>query len=162
MEAARLGGPALAGDIALARRVLADQNDRETGPHTARDQRARFFADVDERLVGDRCAVKHEGGFGHQSSSRKLGPHALLRPEDKARFMARLLSRFEHPHARLLEQIAGETVGITVAGPWFKTEEWRAGSRPQPHVLKVLIFHRDRSPRGVDKGERPARAIEEA
>src|SRR3984957_19113018 len=133
MEAARLGGPALAGDIALARRILADQNDRETRPHTDRDQSARLFGDVDERFVGDRRAIKHEGGFGHQSSSRGLGRRALLRPEDKARFMARLLSRFEHPHARLLEQVASETVGIAVAGPWFKTEEWRAGSRPQPH-----------------------------
>ena len=62
MEGARLGGPALAGNITLTRRVLADQNDCETRPHTARDQRTRFFGDVDKRLVGDRRAVKHEGG----------------------------------------------------------------------------------------------------
>src|ERR1700683_1852740 len=76
--------------------------------------------------------------------------------------MARLLSRFEHPHAGLLEQIAGKTVGIAVAGPRLEAEERRAGPRPQPHVLKALIFHRDRGPRGVDLRQRVARTIEEA
>ena len=46
-EAARLGGPALAGDITLARRVLADENDRETRRQPMRDQRARLFGNVD-------------------------------------------------------------------------------------------------------------------
>src|ERR1700677_5251752 len=163
MEAARLGGPALASNIALARRVLADENDRETRRPPDRDERARLFGDLCECFVGDRCAVEHEGEcVGHGSSLRAPADEASLRPEDEARFMARLLSRFEHPHAGLLEQVASETVGIAVAGPGFETEEWRAGSRPQTHVLKALIFHRDRSPRRVDKRQRAARAIEEA
>ena len=76
--------------------------------------------------------------------------------------MAGALSRLEHAHARLVEQIAGETVRIAVAGPGLEAEERRAGPRPQRRVLKALIFHRDRRPRGVDEGERPALAIEEA
>jgi hypothetical protein len=69
MEAARLGGPALAGNIALARRVLADENDRKARRHTAGDERARLFGDINKRLVGDRHAVEHEGGcVGHGSS----------------------------------------------------------------------------------------------
>src|ERR1700679_2081842 len=163
MEAARLGGPALASNIALARRVLADENDRETRRHAERNERARLFSDLRKGFVSDRRAIKHKGGcVGHGSSSRRLADEALLRPEDEARFMARLLSRFEHPHAGLLEQIAGETVGIAATGPRLEAEERRAWPRPQPDVLKALIFHHDRRPRRVDESERPALAIEEA
>src|ERR1700722_20812014 len=89
-------------------------------------------------------------------------PLNLFRPEDKTRFVPRSLPGFEHPHARLVEQIAGETVGVAVTGPGLKAEEWRAGSHPQPNVLKALVLHRDGRPGGVVERQRPARAIEEA
>src|SRR5580692_230672 len=78
MEAARLGGPALARDVGLARWIVANQNDCKTRRHATRDQYARFIGDVSKHFVGNRRAVKHEGGrTGHGSSfSRLMKPHS--------------------------------------------------------------------------------------
>src|SRR5882757_4617693 len=90
MEAARLGGPALAGDVRLARRVLANEDDRETRPKPMRNERPRVFGDVDKRLVGDRRAIKDKGGcVGHRSSSRKAWEPYSGRKTKRASWRAR-------------------------------------------------------------------------
>ena len=130
VEAASLGLPALACDIGPARWVFADQDDRETRRHALRDKRPRVLSHPSEHFVGDRRAVEHEGGcFGHGPSHARF-KRTSLRPEDEARLMARARSGLQHAHARLVEQIAGETVGIAVAGPGLEAEERRAGTRP--------------------------------
>ena len=118
MEAAGLGRPALASDIALARRIVADENDRETGRHAASDERSRLLGDPNENFLSHRRAVEHEGGrVGRGPSVRRHSGQPLLRPEDEARLVASAFSRLQHAHAGLVEQIARETVRIAVARP---------------------------------------------
>ncbi len=69
MEATGFRRPALAGDVSSARRIVADQDDRETRRQPMRDERSRLLGDASEHFVGDRRAVKHEGGRVIRGSS---------------------------------------------------------------------------------------------
>ena len=60
MKAAALGGSALAGDIGLARRVFADEHDREARRHAALGQRSRLCRDRLDHALRHRLAVEHE------------------------------------------------------------------------------------------------------
>ena len=73
MEAARLGRPALARDVSLARRILADEHDRETGRQPMSHERARLPGDAGEDVFGDRRAVEHEGGLSRHAPGLHSG-----------------------------------------------------------------------------------------
>ena len=73
MKAAGLRGLALGADIDLARRIGADQHDRQARRHPARDQRPRLRRDLFDHAVRDRLAVEHIS-FSHCSSQGDRRP----------------------------------------------------------------------------------------